>query len=132
MTVHMFRAFVGPGNLPVQALEQRFEAWLAAFDRWEEDPVEHELTERTTDAGGSGTTFYRIDARFVPSTGKNSLQSDLEARLQGSVDWYRLGYHGCTHRPGDGVAGPCSWGDSAEWTAVGVSVPSDVPEVNVS
>lgn len=129
MTVHMFRVQVGIGNQSVSQLEQRFNAWMRANERWEGDTVPHELRQTNTREDGSGTEFYAIDVRFLPASGRANIQQALESRLGGGVAWYRIGYHACTHREGDGSSGPCSWDSVTEWSADGESVPADVPSI---
>lgn len=93
------------------------------------------LVERNTAIDGSGTDYHAIDVRFLPSgeggDTKDNLLQKLGDKLKNKVDWYRVGYHQCTHRDGDGSSGPCDWVDSNDWPDGG-SVPSDINDFDVS
>lgn len=125
MTVHMFRCFIKAGPMSVTDLEQRINDWVNSNAEWENDSAEHTLSE--TEVWGTGETYYSIDVRFLPTDDKDNLQQKFTDKLINKVDWYRVGYHECTHRDGDGSSGPCSWDDWTEWTASGVTIPSGVP-----
>lgn len=127
MTVHMFRCCIGIGKMSVSDLETRINDWVESNAEWEEDSVSHTLTERNTAIDGSGETYYAVDVRFLPTDDKENLQQKFTDKLVNKVAWYRVGYHACTHRDGDGSTGPCSWDDSVEWTAKDVTVPTGVP-----
>lgn len=134
MTVHMFRCFIGRGEMSITDLETQINDWVASNAEWENDSVEHALTERNTAIDGSGETFHAIDVRFLPDADggdtKDNLLQKFTDKLENKVGWYRVGYHECTHREGDGSSGPCSWDDSTEWTDKDVSIPSGVPGFN--
>lgn len=131
MTVHMFRCFVGRGKMSITDLESTINDWVESNGEWEEDAVSHELTERNTETDGSGATFYAIDVRFLPGQAKSNLQQKFTDKLENKANWYRVGYHACTHRDGDGSSGPCSWDDSAEWTEKDVTIPDGVPSIDM-
>lgn len=103
MTVHMFRCYIGRGPMSVSDLE-------------------------TTELDGGGETYYAIDVRFREDDPKANLLQKFEDKLKEKVAWYRVGFHSCTHRDGDGSSAPCSWEDTVEWTAKDVSIPNGVPE----
>lgn len=123
----MFRCFIGRGKMSITDLETRINDWVQSNAEWENDSVEHKLTERNTQVDGSGETFYSIDVRFLPQDNKANLQQKFTDKLVNKVEWYRVGYHECTHRDGDGSSGPCSWDDWVEWTAKDVTIPTGVP-----
>lgn len=125
MTVHMFRVYLGPGNTPLSQIETQLNGWMNSNPEWEGDNVSHVL--RRQQSIETGAEYYALDVRFLPASGKANIQQALESRLQGQVAWYRVGYHQCTHREGDGSSGPCDWADSTEWSASGESVPQGVP-----
>lgn len=131
MTVHMFRCFIGAGPMGINDLETRINDWVDSNATWENDTAPHELTERNTAIDGTGETYYSIDVRFLPENDKANLLQKFTDKIVNKVAWYRVGYHECTHREGDGSSGPCSWDDSAEWTASGVAVPQGVPTFDV-
>lgn len=130
MTVHMFRCFIGRGPMSTDDLESRIDDWVRSNAEWIGDSTEHTLTERTTDIDGTGETYHSIDVRFLPEDSKANLQQKFEDKLVNKVDWYRIGYHACTHRDNDGSSGPCSWDSRMEWTAKDVAIPSGVPDIN--
>ena len=136
MTVHMFRGFIGRGSMSLTDLETRINDWLEQNARWTEDNITHELSERNTKIDGSGTVYHAVDVRFLPDADggdtKANLVQKFEDKLQNKVDWYRLGYHECTHRDGDGSSGACSWNDVVEWTDKDVTIPNGVPTIDVS
>lgn len=101
--------------MSITDLETRVNDWVDSNATWENDTVPHELAERNTQLDGSGETYHAIDVRFLPNDMKPNLQQKFTDKLENKVAWYRVGYHACTHRPGDGSSGPCSWTDSAEW-----------------
>lgn len=127
MTVHMFRCYIGQGKMSTTDLETRINDWVESNGEWEADSVEHTLRQRNTEIDGSGTDYYAIDVRFLPNQSKANLLQKFTDKLENKVAWYRVGYHACTHREGDGSSGLCDWDDSAEWIAKGVSVPTGVP-----
>lgn len=128
MTVHMFRCFIGRGGMSVSDLETRIDDWIQSNPEWDGDNVPHALTERTTDGGA---TYHAVDVRFIPDETKANLTQKFTDKLVDKVAWYRVGYHACTHREGDGSSGPCSWDDSTEWAAKDVTIPSGVPTFDV-
>lgn len=129
MTVHMFRCFIGAGSMSLTDLETRINDWVDSNATWENDTAPHELTERNTQLDGGGETYHAIDVRFLLDNGKDNLQQKLTDKLVNKVAWYRVGYHECTHDDDNG--GPCSWDDTAEWTAKDVSIPTGAPTFDV-
>lgn len=127
MTVHMFRVFIGRGGMSLSELQTAIDDWVASNGEWTEDTVEHTLTERTTAIDGTGEMYHGIDVRFLPENSKDNLLQKVTDKVENKVDWYRVGYHACTHREGDGSSGPCSWDDWEDWTDKDVSIPSGVP-----
>ena len=128
MTIHMFRCFIGRGSMSTTDLETRIDDWVSNNPEWIDDPVDHTLSERTTKLDGSGETYYGVDVRFTEDDTKSNLLQKFEDKLKDKVAWYRVGYHACTHRDGDGSSGPCDWDDKTEWTAKDQSIPSGVPD----
>lgn len=129
MTVHMFSCYIGRGKMSVSDLESRIDDWVASNGAWADDPVEHTLSEHNTAPDGSGETYYMITVRFLQDQTKDNLLQKFTDRLKGKVDWYRVGYHNCTHDETN--ATPCSWDDAVEWTAKGVTIPAGVPTIDV-
>lgn len=111
-------------------LETRIDDWVASNAEWTEDSVEHTLSERNTEMDGSGETYYGIDVRFLKEDTKDNVLQKFTDKLKDKVEWYRVGYHNCTHDEEDAYA--YSWDDKAEWTAKDVSVPSGVSEFEVT
>lgn len=68
MSVHMFRCFIGRGKMSTTDLEQRINDWVNSNAEWENDGVDHVLTERSTEIDGTGETYYGIDVRFLNSS----------------------------------------------------------------
>lgn len=106
MTVHMVRVILEP---PKGEAESAVDNWVQNHTEWDDDPVEHTLTERNTEEDGSGTDYVRGDYRFIQEETPDALLDDLEDRLQSfqSGLWYRLKYHECTHDEDNPK--PCSW-----------------------
>jgi hypothetical protein len=129
MTVHMFRVFIGRGKMNISDLESRITDWVDANPEWANDTVNHTLTERNTKIDGSGETYYAVDVRFTQDDTKSNLLQKLTDKLKNKVAWYRVGYHLCDHdEPLDGVTTDDGmWGDTAEWTAKDVTIPTDIP-----
>lgn len=127
MTVHMVRLYVEPPNGNAQ---QAVSNWVANYSQWEGDPVEHGLTETTTEPYGDGGTAYLAgDWRFLDEReDPTAVLADLHDRLesfQGGL-WHRAGYHVCEHDEGEPSA--CGW----EQTVEGGTVPADIPTFEVS
>lgn len=115
--------------MSVTDLETRIDDWVESNAEWTEDSVEHTLSERNTELDGSGETYYGIDVRFLMVDTKINLLQKFTDKLKDKVDWYRVGYHGCTYDETEPHA--CSWDDSVEWSAKGVVIPSGIPEFGV-
>lgn len=126
MTVHMFRVFVGPGPMSISDLDGRINDWIASNGEWEDDNEDHSLKIHRDIAGDY--VCHRVDVRFLPDNSKDNLLQKFTDKLENKVDWYRVGYHACTHRDGDGSSGPCNWDDSTEWSDKDVSIPQGVPD----
>lgn len=129
MTKHMFRCFIGRGKMTVTDLETRINDWVESNAEWLDDSVSHSLTERNTALDGTGSTYYAIDVRFYQTDTKANLEQKFTDKLKDKVNWYRVGYHGCTHDETN--AQPCSWDSKTEWTAKDVIVPSGVPTFEI-
>lgn len=135
MTVHLFRCFIGRGSMSISDLETRIDDWVASNAAWTDDTVAHTLSEFDTAIDGSGQTFHGVEVRFLKENTKSNLLQKFEDKLQNKVAWYRVGYHACTHRQGDGSSGPCSFDPNedpeamaTEWTDKDVTIPSGVPD----
>jgi hypothetical protein len=124
MTVHMVRLFIEP---PKGNADQAINNWVENHNEWEDDPVEHSLTETTVGIDGSGTQYIRGDYRFIQDSDATTLLNRLENRLQSSQGglWYRIGYHQCDHDEDQST--PCSW-DGSETRENG-DIPSDIPDL---
>ena len=130
MAIHMIRIFSHwPDGYTVDEIDQEVQNWVDSHTEWLDDPVTHEISARNTDIGGSGTDYLAGDFRFEWGDDKQTLLDNCEATLQDYVDWYRFGYHECTH---DGDGGACGWDDKVEWTKNGsTTIPSGVPDFQV-
>lgn len=123
MTVHMVRVFIEP---PKGEAGSAVDNWVQNFNEWEDDPVDHSLTEVNADT--EGTTYVRGDYRFHQDTDKTTLLDDLSERLknfQGGL-WHRAAYHVCSHDEDE--PDPCSWDQVIEYG----NIPSDIPTVEVN
>lgn len=134
MTVHMFRCYIGRGSMSVTDLETRINDWVSKNGEWVDDTEPHVLVETNTKNNGSGTTFHTVDVRFEKTYTKSNLFTKFTDKLQDKVAWYRVGYHACTHRDGDGSSGGCTFdanqdpsAAARDWTAKDVTIPGDVP-----
>lgn len=130
MAVHMFRVFIGRGPMAVSDLESNIDDWVASNAEWEGDPTEHSLIETNTEMDGSGATYYTADVRFLLDDAKDNLLQKFTDKLKEKVAWYRVGYHECSHDEHNPA--PCVWQDRVEWTAKDVSIPTDIPDVEVA
>lgn len=130
MGVHMFRAYIGRGPMSVSDLEARIGDWVDSNAEWTEDNTPHTLSERNTELDGSGKVYYGISVRFTKDDAKDNLMQKFMDKLKEKVAWVRVGYHDCSHdteNPGD-----CSWQDMVEWTAKNTTIPSGIPDFEVS
>lgn len=127
MSVHMFNAEIGRGTMSVSDLESNINDWVASNAEWVEDTEGHSLTERNT---MSGDSWHGATVRFELSDAKDNLLQKFEDKLKNKVDWYRVHYHGCDHDETD--RGGCSWQDKAEWTDKDVTIPSYIPDCEVT
>ncbi len=124
----MFRCFIGRGSMSVSDLESRINEWVESNGEWENNPAgSGSLKERNEGIDGSNITYHAVDVWFLPDNSKANLQAKFEDKLQNKVSWYRVGYHQCTHREGDGTTGACPWDSQLEWTAKDVTIPTGVP-----
>jgi hypothetical protein len=130
MTVHMFRCYIGRGKMSVSDLETRINDWVSSNAEWTADTTPHTLTERTAELDESGATFYAIDVRFLKDDTKDNLLQKFTDKLVNKVDWYRIGYHECSHDERAPTA--CDWQDTTEWAAKDVTVPSGIPTIEVT
>lgn len=127
MTVHMFRVFVGRGPMSVSDLEARIQTWKDEHTRWTGDSVDHTLKEYR-DIDGTLLGHF-IPIRFEQTETKANILQKLTDKLKEKVAWHRVGYHACDHDEQD--ATPCSWSDSAEWTAKDTAIPDGIPTFEV-
>ncbi|UTF52749.1 hypothetical protein [Natronosalvus rutilus] len=130
MSIHMFRGFIGRGAMSLTDLETAIDTWLQQNARWEADHITHQLHERNTATDGTGEVYYTVDVRFLEEDTKANLTQKFEDKLVNKVDWYRLGYHSCTHDESNG--GPCLWDDRLEWTDKDVTIPNGIPSIDIS
>lgn len=129
MTVHMIRIFSHwPDGYTESDINTAIQNWVDNHTEWTADLTAHTISGLNTNTDGSGTDYFRGDFRFEWSDDKTALLDDCETTLQSNVDWYRLGYHQCTH---DG-SGACDWDDKREWSASGVTIPSDIPDFAIT
>ena len=133
MGVHMFRCYIGRGKMSVSDLETRIDDWVASNAEWADNSVAHTLAERNTKLDGSGVTYYGIDVRFLLDDAKSNLLQKFEDKLKDKTDWYRVGYHRCTHD--ESSPSPCSFdpaddpdASAVQWTAKDTTIPSDIPD----
>lgn len=125
MTVHMFRVFIGRGSMAVSDVEARIQDWITSNPEWTADTVDHSLVERNTAIDESGETYHAVVVRFREDDTKSNILQKLGDKLKDKVDWYRIGYHQCSHdedRPT-----PCTWDGVEEWIAKDATIPADIP-----
>lgn len=126
----MFRCFIGQGSMNVSDLGARVDDWVSSNAEWANDSVAHTLTERNTKLDGTGTTYYGIDVRFLKDDTKDNLLQKFTDKLKDKVAWYGVGYHDCTHDESDPHA--CSWDDKTEWADKDVTIPVNIPNLEVT
>lgn len=129
MTVHMFRCYIGGGPMSITDLETAINDWIASNAEWTEDTQSHQLSEQNTQLNGTGTTYHMVSVRFLLENSKSNLLQKFQDKLKTKVNWYRVGYHSCTHDENDPT--PCNWDDAVEWTAEDVTIPTGVPSFEV-
>lgn len=124
MTKHMFRCYIGRGKMSATDLETRINDWVSKNNNWTNDRTEHSL--RTIHDG----EYYLINVRFHEDDTKTNILQKFEDKLKDKVSWYRVGYHVCDHdsTTGDG----CSFIDLTEWTAKDVTIPDDIPDIEIN
>lgn len=96
----MFRIVAAkPDSISETEANQLVDQWLQNNTPWTEDTVEHSLSlnEATDSAAGYSTTHLRGDLRFEFSDDMTSVLDQIKTDLQGTVSWYRIAYHQCTH-----------------------------------
>lgn len=122
----MFRVLCGPqSSWPQADVNAAVEDWMSKQSEWTADPVDHSM-QGTTDPE-TGTEWWRGDYRLTfDSEPKANLFQKLEDKLVNKPDWYRAGYHECSHDEADRAA--CSFDDAREWTDTGVTIPGEVPD----
>lgn len=129
MTVHMIQILSHwPDGYTEDDIDATVQNWVDNHTEWIEDTVAHTITGSNTAVDGTGTKYLRGTFRFEWSDDKTVLLDNCESTLQDYVDWYRLGYHQCLHDE----TGGCDWDDKREWTASNVSIPSDIPDFDVT
>lgn len=130
MAVHMFRCFIGVGEMSISDLEARINDWVANNHEWPDDSVPHTLAEYNTAVDGTGEAYHGVNVRFLKDDTKDNLLQKFTGKLKDKVAWYRVGYHECTHNQTD--ATPCEWNDKTEWSNKDVTIPGDIPTVEVT
>lgn len=101
--------------------------WLSSFltnlQPWESD----EVTNSVSDAPASpidenDEDYYRVELAFDWSEDKAHILDNLSLYADSYCDWYRLGYHVCTHDEDDPT--PCEFEELRENGAVPDHIPS--------
>lgn len=126
MSVHMIRIHCGPqSSWPQSDCNAAVEDWMSKQSEWTPDPVDHSMQSAVN--GETGTAWWTGDYRLTfESDPKDNLLQKLEDKLVNKCDWYRLGYHECTHD--ESPPSPCSWDEEREWTDKNVTIPSEIPD----
>ena len=123
MAVHCVRVFIeaNQGQAPLDAID----LWKQNFNEWEDDPVNHAMTDANTAVDGSGTDYVRGDYRYIQDSTAADILDDLETRLVGAgTFWYRIGYHDCDHDEDSSTS--CGWEEDRE----NGTIPADIPDLS--
>lgn len=121
----MFRVLCDkPSGIDETQANQIVDQWLTDNTPWTDDPTPHEIRLVKGEITEQPEHF-RGDVRFEFDDEKPELLEQIETDLAGITNWYRIGYHECSHDEGNG--GPCSWDNAIEWTANNVTIPEGVP-----
>lgn len=126
MVVHMIRILCHhPDNLSMEQVDAEVRQWVDSHPEWFEDPVPHHVTSvQAGEVGSPGTQYLRGDFRFEwESRTAAELLDTLEADLTGTLDWWRIGHHACTHD--EATTSGCVWGTEREYGPI----PSDIPDL---
>lgn len=111
-----------PRNKTVTEIDSAVQDWVSSYSEWAEDHITHVISLSTAP---SGTEWVTGDFRFLSSDDKTALLNDAESTLQNEVNWYRLGYHICSHDEQSTTS--CGWEDVREWTKnKNTTIPSEV------
>ena len=125
MSVHMFRVYVAP-DFDQTDLQTAIDDWVAGHTKWTDDPQETGVVgERLGDLEDPSTAYWGVDIRIEKTDTKANILQKLGDKLKNKCDWYRAGYHECTHD--EDPPQPCSWEDRQDWTDKDVTIPSYVP-----
>lgn len=129
MAVHMIRVVAAANStdtpgMTLSEIRTAMDEWVANNSEWTEDPQSHDMNEDVLLR--DGTEVYEGSYRFTLDDAKDNLLQKCEDKLTDKVDWFRLGYHSCSHDEAD--PSPCSWEEVRDWTSKNTeSVPSSVP-----
>lgn len=123
MTTHMIRVWSEPPNNTnhLNRMQTACEDWAA---RYSETLTTQRLTLSHSEPDESeGDVDYTTGYwRFDWSEDATALLDDLEADLQGEVDWARIRYHSCNHDDPDSAGSGCSWEETREFGSVPVGL----------
>lgn len=123
MSVHQVRLFhseAGAGGF-----HDWLETWLTNMTPRSADEVTNEPPTLTTPIDG-GAPYYSGDLAFAWSEDKNIIMDQLTGYLDAYCEWWRLGYHVCSHDEENPT--PCAWEDGDE----GGAVPNHVRTLGVA
>jgi len=112
MTVHAIMVKAEKPNIPEGQARQEVHSVLENHPKVLED----EQVDLTYNEGTPPTPEHaHLTMRFPLSVTKTVLLNNVETALQQVMDWYIVGYHGCTH---DGTGGGCAVNERREWGPV--------------
>jgi len=121
MSIHRIRLFHSTQG--AQAYHDWLETWLTNMQSWDADEVTNTApTERDPLADGA-SPYYSGDLAFAWSEDRAVIEDQLSQYAAAYCDWYRLGYHVCTHDEDEPQ--PCTW-DSVNESGV---VPDHILEL---
>lgn len=124
----MFRVFVGPQSSWSQdKVNAAVEDWMSKQSEWVSDPTEHSMDGYTHP--DLGTSWWVGNYRLTfDSEPKDNLFQKLEDKLGNKPDWYRVGYHVCTHDESSPTS--CDWDEVRDWADKDSTIPSEVPSLS--
>ena len=97
------------------------DTWLTNMTPWSYPGVQNELP-LLNQPNGDDPEYYAGELAFDwNAESKSIIVDNLEGYLSSYCDWYRLGYHICTHDEDDA---DCTWDDVRDGGTVPASIPS--------
>jgi len=110
MVVHRFRLYHSVAGA------DSFRNWIGQFTQNINAALTGEVDKEPTTLRETidGEQYYATDYAFEFSKGKAHFWENAKVYARDRCEWYRMGYHECTHDDTDVSGSNCSWQDQAE------------------